>query len=64
MARRKAERPKRNAVAVRFDDAELALVSGEAELAAIEVSPWVREAAVEKAKRRAARRTGGEAKTS
>ena len=60
MARHKAERPKRNAVAVRFDDEELALVERAAGVAL--VSPWVRDAAVEKARKRAARRTGGETK--
>jgi hypothetical protein len=63
MARRKVESPKRNAVAVRFADDELALIAGEAERAAVEVSPWVRDAAVEKARRRAARRTGDDAET-
>jgi len=61
MARKKADRPKRNAVAVRFDDEELALVERAAGEAL--VSPWVRDAAVEKARKRTARaRTGGETK--
>ena len=61
MARKKAEMPKRNAVAVRFDDEELALVERAA--GAVLVSPWVRDAAVEKARKRSAKRTGGNAET-
>jgi hypothetical protein len=47
MAPAKKKATKRNAVAVRFDDDELAEVERAAGDA--KVSPWVREAAVEKA---------------
>ena len=55
MGRRRSENPHRNTVAVRFKDDQLADVTKAAGLDGGEnadVSPWVREAAVEKARRR------------
>lgn len=49
--RPRSKNPKRNAVAVRFDDAAFADVEGEAQIAKTKISPWVRDAAVEKARR-------------
>jgi hypothetical protein len=48
--RPRSKNPKRNAVAVRFDDSALADVEAAAERDKAKISSWVRDAATEKAR--------------
>lgn len=56
--RPRSPNPKRNAVAVRFDDAALVDVEAAAAKAKAKISPWVRDAAIKEARRQNKRQEG------